>query len=95
VFLCQSLLLHLTFIGRRAVSVRATPRTIWKQDFPVKFDLGFYFQQVHKLSAHILLRRHWRMCCPYFASPAAFNLAGRRNLPTFENVLTQPRTTRR
>ncbi|KAJ7868517.1 hypothetical protein B0H13DRAFT_1058057 [Mycena leptocephala] len=27
--------------------------------------------------------------------PLQLNLAGRRNLPTFENVLTQPRTTRR
>jgi hypothetical protein len=56
----------------------------------MRFDLGFYFQQVHKLSAHILLRRHRHLCCPRFASSTSFNVSGRRNLPTFENVLAQP-----
>jgi hypothetical protein len=63
-----------------------------KQDFPGEIRSLFF---ISKLSAHILFRRHRRMCCPYFASSTSFSLAGRRNLPTFENMLAQlPRSGR-
>jgi hypothetical protein len=84
-------------ISASARSIHQLPCRLRARNTPNHLEAGFsrrdsiltFLSNWYTSFLHILLRRHRRMCCPYFAPSTSFNLARRRNLPTVEKMCSR------